>query len=242
LKAHEYEKMHRAEQRFWWFLGKGRLVADWAAEWFEPAGCCLDVGCGTGANLERMKARGTWVGLDASGEAIRFCMERGHGRLVQARAGRMPFSDNAFDGAVALDLFEHLDDDREAAAEIFRALKPGGRLIVTVPAHPGLWGAHDLAMGHKRRYSRSSLEGILAGAGFSMLRLTHFMGLLFPAMFLVRLLQKRIGDPADTISYDWPGWLNDLLLKVVGWEILFLRRINMPAGTTIVAVSEKPGA
>lgn len=242
MKAAEYDKMYRAETRFWWFVGKGLLLTQWAAKWLEPEGEYLDVGCGTGANLELVQDRGSWIGVDASSDAIGFCAARGHDKLVHGKAGRLPFGDGSFDGAIALDLFEHLETDKEAAAEILRVLRPGGILIVTVPAHPFLWGAHDLALGHLRRYRGAHLRKLLGGAGFSVLRMTHFMGFLFPAMVLVRLWQKRFGDEADTISYQWPGWINGLLGSIVSLEVKLLKLTRMPAGTTLAAVARKPPA
>jgi SAM-dependent methyltransferase len=141
---------------------------------------------------------------------------------------------------MALDLFEHLEDDHAAAAELFRVLRPGGRLLVTVPAHPFLWGAHDLALGHQRRYSRRSLEKLLADSGFAVRRMTHFMGFLFPVLLPGKLWQKRFGNPAETISYEWPSAMNRLLLGLVDLERQWLRRGSLPLGTTLAAVAEKP--
>jgi SAM-dependent methyltransferase len=240
VKALEYEKMYRAEKEFWWFAGKGVLVKAWSRQWLAGGKEFLDVGCGTGANLERVSGLGHWTGFDAEAEAIRFCVERGHKHLCRGRAEKLPFGDGAFDGALALDILEHLDGDAEAVVELFRVLRPGSRAIISVPAGPFLWGTHDMALGHKRRYTRAALGAMLTGAGFSVLRLTHFMGLLFPAAFLIKLLQKRLGDPEDTMSYEWPGPLNQALLAVVALEVGWLKKFGMPAGTTLAAVVERP--
>lgn len=259
MKAHEFDKMYRAETRFWWFVGKGRLVGEWAEEWFGASGDFLDLGCGAGANLERVQRRGDipvpqsgsggdtlvahshWIGVDASSEALRFCAERGHRRLIRGQAERLPFADDRFDGAMALDLFEHLEDDRAAAAELFRVLRPGGRLIVTVPAHPWLWGAHDLALGHQRRYRRQSLRELLTDSGFTIRRMTPIMGMLFPGLVIGKLWQKFYGNPADTMSYDWPRPLNQMLIRIMDLEAKWLRRWDLPLGTTLAAAAEKPG-
>ncbi len=240
MKDDEYEKMYAAESRFWWFAGKGFLVRDWAWR-FSGDGHGLDVGCGTGINLDRLQVRGAWTGLDSNRKALRFCAGRGNSRLVAGRAEELPFAEGSFDCAVALDLFEHLEEDAAAARETCRVLRPGGTMIATVPAHPALWGVHDLAMGHVRRYDKNMLRALLEGAGLEIERITHFMGLLFPAMLVVKLWQKRFGSRTRTLSYEWPGCINRALLWVVGVEVKLLQRLDMPAGTTLAAVARKPG-
>lgn len=240
MKADEYEKMYLAEKRFWWFVGKGLLVREWAGRYLPGQGSFLDLGCGTGAGLERLSDLGTWAGADPAAEAVRFCSLRGQSRLVRAGAERLPFGEDSFDGIVALDLLEHLEDDRAAVAEAFRVLRPGGVLLVTVPAHPWLWGSHDLAMGHVRRYDNKSMRALLQGAGFTIIRATHFMGLLFPLMVLGKLWQKVLGDPERTVTYSWPAAANWALVSILKIEAGWVGKHSMPAGTTLVAAARKP--
>ncbi len=242
MKAREYEKMYAAERGFWWFAGKGLLVERWAGRYFEQGGDFLDVGCGTGANLERLGELGRWTGADLSDEALGFCARRGRARLVRCRASELPFADGSFHGATALDVLEHMEDDRAAAAELFRVLRPGGRLIVTVPAHPFLFGPHDLALGHLRRYHGDGLGKLLEKAGFALARRTHFMGSIFPAMAAGKFWQRLFGGSDDTMSYEWPGVLNSALLGVISAETRMLDRLSLPFGTTLAAAAEKPGA
>jgi SAM-dependent methyltransferase len=241
VKTAEYAKMYGAERRFWWFVAKEDLVSVLARKWLPAEGLFLDLGCGTGANLDRVRGRGRWIGLDAGAEALRFCAERGLPELARAEAGRLPFGAETFDGAMALDLFEHLLDDAAAAAELGRVLRPGGRLLVTVPAYPGLFGAHDHALGHRRRYRGADLRRLLADAGLRLVHAGHFLGLLFPLMLPVRLWQKRHGSRAETISYDWPPALNRLLLAAAALELRLFAKRPLPFGTTLFAVAEKPG-
>jgi len=232
--------MYRAETRFWWFVGKGRLVEDLVSRWLDLSGVGVDVGCGCGGNLDLMRGKGSWIGLDSSPEALRFCSERGHRLLALGDAVRLPFGDGSLSSAAALDVVEHLPRDGLCAREIFRALRPGGRLLVTAPAYRRLWSSHDQAVGHLRRYSLASLESLFVEAGFSVLWKSHFMFLLFPLMAPAKVWRRFFGDDAETMSYDWPGWINRVFLFILDFEIFVLKTARAPFGTTLVMVLEKP--
>jgi SAM-dependent methyltransferase len=239
LKTEEFKKMYNAEKSFWWFRAKNMLVSYLADKYFLTDGMYLDTGCGTGSNLEILSNKGFSLGIDSSKDAINWCAKRNIGHLIIAAAENLPFKEGCFDGAVALDALEHIDDDRGVLAEIHRSLKPGGCVIITVPAYGFLWGSHDKALGHVRRYSKSGINLICRESGFKVLRSTHFLGSLFPLMMLTRLLHKFSSEKTYTVSYDWPGWLNILLLSVVRLELLFIKHFDVPFGTTIAVVALK---
>ena len=241
MNRDEYEKTYRTEETFWWFVAKRRLVVRWAAR-VVPAGQgrILDLGCGTGANLEALARRSEAYGLDSERAALECASRRPVPGLCAGQAGRLPFAAGSFELVTALDLLEHLEDDDRVLAEAFRVLKPGGWFLVTVPAYPGLWGAHDLALGHRRRYRRGEVREKLAAAGFRPERVVHFFGLFFPLMLLVRIGQKRWGNPQQTISYEpWPA-LNRLLLGMAEAEVRLLDYLSPPFGTTLVGLAQKP--
>ncbi len=241
MDRHEYEKMYRTEKTYFWFVAKQRLIERLAAKYTanDDKIILLDIGCGTGANLESLgRFRDAW-GLDHSEPALECCTRRGLTRLVRGSAGKLPLEDDTFELACLLDIIEHLPDDMAALAEAYRVLTPGGCLLVTVPAYPLLWGSHDRAMGHIRRYRKTDLAHMLRGSGFELVRLTHFMGLLFPLLLPVRLLQKRLGSDTRTISYDLPDPLNRLLMRITDIERRLLDRLDMPFGTSLVAVCRK---
>ena len=242
MNRDEYEKTYRTEKSFWWFVAKRRLVERWVARCLaDGPGRVLDLGCGTGANLEALARQSEAYGLDSESAALECASRRRLPGLVAGLAGGIPFAADAFAVVTALDLLEHLEDDRRVLAEVFRVLRPGGWFLITVPAYPWLWGAHDLALGHCRRYRRAELAQKLSAAGFRPTRVVHFFGLFFPLMLPVRLGQKRWGSPEETISYEpWPP-LNRLLLAAAGAEIRLLDRRSLPFGTTLVGLAQKPG-
>jgi SAM-dependent methyltransferase len=242
MNRDEYEKTYRTEESFWWFVAKRRLVERWAARCLSfGRGRILDLGCGTGANLEALARQSEAYGLDSESAALECASRRQLAGLCAAQAGRVPFAAGSFGLVTALDLLEHLQDDQGVLAEAWRVLQPGGWFLVTVPAYPWLWGAHDLALGHRRRYRREELRAKLAGAGFRLVRVVHFFGLFFPFMLPVRIGQKRWGSPEETISYEPWSPLNRLLLRVAEAEVRLLDRFALPFGTTLVGLAQKPG-
>ncbi len=239
MKTEEYKKMYSAEKRFWWFRAKNMLVSELAKTFFKKEGQYFDIGCGTGSNLDALSGDGSWLGLDASKDAINWCAKRNIKNLILADAEKLPFKENCFTGATVLDTLEHIQNDGAVLSEINRALCPGAYLIITVPAYRFLWGPHDEALGHVRRYRKKDVHSLLNGAGFKSVRVTHFLGLLCPLMMAARTMQKLRPKKSDTISYDWPSWLNILLLCIVRLELILLKYFNMPLGTTIAAVAKK---
>ena len=131
----------------------------------------------------------------------------------------------------------HLDDDFAAADEIIRVLKPGGRVIVTVPAYQELFGAHDHALGHFRRYSMDQVERLFDE--LDRIQVGHFFGIHLPMMLPVRVWQRFFGNRTETIRYRWPGLVNRLMLAAAEVELKLLRRRPFPFGTTIFLVAEK---
>ena len=171
------------ERDHWWFRARRAIFSDFLAERValpeNPR--VLDLGPGSGVNLEVLEPLGRLTNLDLS----RFSLERlgelgACGALVQGNAERLPFRDASCDLVCALDVLEHLDDDRAALAEIHRILAPHGALFFSVPAHPWMWGRQDVLAEHRRRYRRRELAARLLAAGFDLQKLSYFNTLLFP--------------------------------------------------------------
>jgi SAM-dependent methyltransferase len=176
----EYTRMFELEDRYWWFVGRRRIALR-LFDRFRPKGeTLLDVGCGTGVVLKELESRGKPIGLDMSPLALGFCRRRGLIRLVRGDATKMPLLTDRCTGIIALDVFEHVEDDEAAFAEAFRALEPGGILVLSVPAFQFLWGPHDIALMHFRRYTRPGLRSKLHNAGFAVQRLSYSVFFPFP--------------------------------------------------------------
>jgi SAM-dependent methyltransferase len=248
LRPAFYSEYFRIEDRHWWFLGRRRILIrllDRALPRSSEGRRILDIGCGTGTMVQQLERYGSVLGIDADHDAVRFCRERGVDNVQQASGDDLPFDEGSFDLVTALDVLEHMEDDAAGLSEIHRVLRPGGTLVLTVPAYRFLWGAQDEISHHYRRYTRGELTGRLADAGFSVQRASYFNALLFPVIAAVRLARRLRPAPAELRS-DFemtpPGRLNRALGWLFGREAELVGRVNLPFGVSIVTVASRNGA
>jgi ubiquinone/menaquinone biosynthesis C-methylase UbiE len=243
MNESEYEELYRLESFYWWFVARRKLVHDIVRDCECPKDAMLlDVGCGTGLNYSMLSQFGSVWGTDRSSHALEFSRRRGINTLNQSDAEDLQFSDNTFDLSTALDVLEHVDDDLRGISEIFRVLKPGGWLVVTVPAYGFLWSEHDEALHHRRRYTAHELRNKITNAGFNVERSTYFITTLFFPIFLIRFAKNltRKSVRAKTSHVILPKWANSLLIKILDLERLYLRFSNLPFGVSIVCIARKP--
>jgi SAM-dependent methyltransferase len=232
----------RAESRLqgegWWFRGKADIVRSLLP---PPSGnaSVLDVGCGWGAIASVLRPWGRVLGVDRSEAACEEAERRGV-EVVRGSAESLPVESGSMDIVLATDVLEHLDDDVAAARELQRVLKPGGLALVTVPAYKWLFGAHDRALEHRRRYTKQTIRSAIEAGGLEPERITHFNTLLLPLGLPARLARRR-GTARAESAHQAPGPLNGFLYRVFRSERALLRRIDLPVGLSI-AVLARPGA
>lgn len=238
----------RAEARHFWFRGfrafllplLRRAVAG------RPHARLLDCGCGTGANVELLNRFGLAYGFDVSEPGLRLARAAGRTRVAQATATAAPFPSSAFDVVTSFDVLYSLEDadERAAIAEMFRLLKPGGFALVNVAALDALRGDHSVLSHEVRRYSRARLRQRLAGAGFTIVRLTYTNVLLLPPLVVVRGFQRWRGlkgeaDAGREISVP-PAPVNALLTALLLVESVWIRWFDAPAGSSLLCLAQKP--
>lgn len=248
MELTEYKIMYEVESSYWWFVARRDLVEEWLDEEAgtlpSPPGRAriFDVGCGTGANGQMLTKFGTFHGSDMSQEALRFCRERGLSRLTRTWVEHICFPDDSFDAITALDMLEHVDDDLAGMAELYRVCKPGGLLLVTVPAYGFLWSEHDEALHHRRRYTASELRNKLSVSGFEVERISYFISLLFFPVLAMRFWQnlfKRSVRPKTGLVI-LPRLVNQALILLLAFERWLVRWINLPMGVSIICIARKP--
>lgn len=186
------------DERHWWYRGRRRVLNAALDRIALPTGSrLLDAGCGSGRELDELARHGHVAGVDLSEICVACTRSRGHADVHRAAIEQMPFADATFDLVTCLDVIEHTPDDRVALAELRRVTRPGGLLVVTVPAYPSLWSTHDVVNRHFRRYRSASLRAAAAEAGWSVLRDTYFNAVLLAPAAALRLARRGHGGDGD---------------------------------------------
>lgn len=188
----EIRKSAALENRHWWYASRRTMLRELMRD--VAPGQLLDVGAGSGGNTTEMAGLG-WqcTALEHSPAGAQLLTERGLD-VVRGDGHRLPFADDTFDLVMATDVWEHLDDDATVAREAFRVTRPGGRLLVTVPAGMDLWSDHDVALGHHRRYGADQLRELARSAGWTVHSVQSWNVLLRPVVRARRAL-RRSGSP-----------------------------------------------
>ena len=228
------------EESHWWYHGRRRIVMDLVARLPLPREAqILDAGCGSGRNLVELAGFGSATGLEPSARGAEVARARGVGEVVEAGIDTMPFDDASFDLITLLDVLEHIEDDRGALRGLRRVARPGGMLLITVPAYPRLWSSHDELNLHYRRYTRRALLDRAEEAGWRPLRTTHFNALLLPVAAAWRLGERLRSseEPSSSELVRTPAALNWLLEQPLRAEAALLRSgRRIPAGLSLVGV------
>lgn len=236
-----YERMAEIDGEHWWFVARrkiiDRLIRDRVAP--PPGARILEVGCGTGSNLALLKRFGTVDAIEPDDEARAFASERSG---VAVKGGLLPdgvaLNDRAYDMIVLLDVLEHIPDDAGTLRALAPKLKAGGKLLLTVPAMPSLWSAHDVAHHHQRRYTWAQLKRVLSDNGYRISHHSHFNSVLFPLIVAARaagkLMRRDGGDDAMP-----PSALNRILEALFASERGWVSRLSVPFGVSLAVVAEQ---
>jgi len=245
MEPNEYERMYRVENQHWWYLGMAAITGAMLNQSMEPAEGrkILDAGCGTGAAMSTYLAEmGSVTGFDLSPLALRLCRSRNLTMLAQASVTEMPFPSDSFDLITSFDvLYEQgVIKDSDAINEFFRVLKPGGFLMLRLPAYDWLRGHHDVTIHTARRYTVRKVARLLEASGFRTVRITYANTFLFPLAVAKRLLE-RIWPPApdsSDLSVDF-GVFNALFKQILCSEAPIITRMGMPFGLSVLALGQK---
>ena len=237
-----YEQMAELDQRHWWFTARRRILDGLIERVVEPPkdARILELGAGTGHNLAMLSRFGPVEASELDPIARKLASERLGREVKEAALPDLPmFPADSYDLIALLDVLEHVPDDRASLAAIMTRLKPGGALLLTVPANPWMWSAHDVAHHHHRRYRKAEIEKLAREAGFEIELLSPFNSLLFPPIAAVRLAGRLTGkDDSDDAM---PGELvNRTLDTLFGLERSLIGRVPMPFGVSLVAVLRRP--
>lgn len=235
-----YRDMAETEARHWWFAGRRANLAAIIAQMKLPKDArILEIGAGTGGNLDMLAGFGTVTALEMDAAARALAAEKTGGRyklIAGSCPDDLPFDGERFDLICLLDALEHIERD-EATLRVLRGLlAEGGCVLITVPAHPWLWSAHDVFLHHKRRYRRDELGAKCLNAGFRLERISYFNMFLFPLAVAVRLKDRLMGSKVATGAGLPPAPLNAFFRAIFGSERFLLGRMALPFGVSLLAV------
>jgi SAM-dependent methyltransferase len=242
MNPEEYAQLFKLGQTHWWFVGTRNILLSSVRQRSPGDRPILDVGCGSGLMMKRLSNAGRVFGTDKDAGALKHCQQIGLSRLSRSNAETLPFQPDTFGLIVAGDLLEHCENDKAALSELYRITAPKGTLLISVPAYKGLWSTHDVALHHKRRYSKHELIQKVEAAGYTVNRVSFFNTFLFPPIAAVRVLLQRPGKepPEQGIRYHENfRLLNGVLLPILRMEQWLLQFINFPFGLSILMVASK---
>ncbi len=257
MEQHTYAIMDEVEGSHWWFVGRRKILESFlepivehlesrlqAASSKMPAEAgtqnlrILDVGCGTGANIQMLSRYGEAEGVDVSDDALEFCKRKGL-KVQKGLAETLPYDDEAFDLTTALDVVEHLDDDIAGLKEMFRVTKRGGYSLIFVPAFMWLWGVQDDISNHRIRYTKKQIVERLTRAGYTVERATYANWTFFTPILAGRTIMKLTGLKPESENNITISGLNGIFGKLFGAERFWLKHLNFPLGVSIVVVARK---
>jgi SAM-dependent methyltransferase len=267
MQQHTYAIMDEVEGSHWWFVGRRAILESFLEPIVRKLSSppyeggvdaalggrggsldealphhsslkILDIGCGTGANLEMLAKFGEAEGVDVSDDALDFCRQKGL-KAQKGLAEKLPFADETFDITTALDVVEHLDDDIAGLKEMYRVTKRGGYSLIFVPAFMWLWGVQDDISNHRIRYTKRQIVDRLRKAGYTIERATYANFTFFAPVLGGRTLMRLTGLKPESENNINISALNGLFGKIFSAERLWLRNFSFPFGVSIVVVAKK---
>jgi len=242
METKEYQLMYQLEDEHWWFTAKRLFITTYLN--FLPKKRklkILDVGCGTGRNLELLKKFGLASGIDSSALAVKFCQKRGLKNVKQNSAEKLPFAVDSFDLITLFDVLYHknITSDLEVLKEINRIVKPKGYILITDCAHQFLYGPHDMAMHARQRYSKKELEKKVTQAGFKINQSSYIYFSTFLIFLTNRLIHKYLIKELTSDVKTVPLFINKLLINLFKIGSSLLNYINLPIGSSIIILAQK---
>ena len=234
-----YDRMAAHDTTHWWYRARREILSDFLKRWGGvPAEArILEIGCGTGHNLPMLAQFGDVDAIEIDETAAAKASER-----LGKRVGSSPLPEldgvqpGSYDLVAVLDVVEHVEDDVAALKAIATALKPGGQILITVPAHQWMWSAHDVVNHHKRRYSKKTLIAALEAAGLTYRKLGWFNSLLFPVAVAARFAGRLMGKD-DSDDSPPPKLLNSAFEKIFGLERHLVGRLPLPPGLSLIVLA-----
>lgn len=238
-----YLRMEQLETRHWWFVARRQVLSEALDRLVRPPkpARVLEAGCGTGGNLAMLRDFGAVDAFEYDAQARGIAARRFGAEIpFGALPDEIPFERGAYDVVALFDVLEHIEADVASLAALRACLRPGGAIMLSVPAFPRLWSHHDVAHHHFRRYTKDSLAAVASQAGLCVEHSFYFNSLLFPLAVGTRKLKALLGkdSPDDTMP---SAPVNSALRAVFAAERHLIGRLSLPVGLSLGAVLRAEG-
>ncbi len=236
-----YHLQYIAEDKFWWFLVRNRIVYELINNYCKipENSTVLDIGCGTGGFTRFLNIQYNVIGIDSSQIALDYCRKRGLSNLYCGILDDFNFKNENIQIITLLDVIEHIENDVDILQKSYDLLDNNGYIVITVPAYQWLWSNHDVLHRHYRRYTKKRLVELMQGSGFKVLYTSYFNTLLFlPAVFL-RFIEKITGKTSNSELENPEPALNGIFKIIFGFEQHLLKKIIFPFGLSIIIIAKK---
>ncbi len=234
-----YEQMAELDEVHWWYVGRRKVLETLIERVVQPRPTAriLEVGCGTGHNLKMLGRFGAAEGIEIDAEARAVAEKRLGRKIAMSPLPELPgIERGAYDLVAALDVVEHIDDDRATIEALASCLAPGGKLLMTVPAHQWMWSAHDELNHHKRRYSKRALAKLIHDSPLQLASIGYFNSLLFPLAVAARLASRaKVGGTGEESLP--PKLVNYLFERTFAAERRLIGTVPLPPGLSLFAVA-----
>jgi SAM-dependent methyltransferase len=236
-----YERMSSSEKEHWWFVGRRKIITAVLRKLSLPTGArILEAGCGTGGNLAMLAEFGKVCAFEPDTMALGLSKAKGIGEVKQGfLPDNIPYAKGEFDLVAALDVLEHVEPDKDSLESLLSFVKPGGWLLLTVPAFQQLWSAHDVKHHHKRRYSKAQLLALLVNPDTTVELVSYFNTGLFPLAVGVRWCKKLLGMKDSSEDEIPPTAINRLFAGIFGFERFLVGRVPLPVGLSLIMLLRK---
>ncbi len=249
-----YRQFCKLDRSHWWLIGRRRIFFSLLDHFLPNKNdlLILDIGCGYGGMLEGLSRYGHAMGLEIYLESAKFSTHRGFGGICLGSGYALPVRPNSLDLITLFDTIEHIEDDQRVINQCRESIRPGGHVMITVPAYQFLFSDNDRISHHFHRYTRGQLIKIVKAGGLEVVKATYFNVLLFPlilpAVLLLKTIQAICGthdkgseDGKTNLSYKMPKPVTSILTAIFSFERHFLTHISSPFGHSIALIAKKSG-